>query len=436
MVMFLFTMPIFRPAKTYEILVIHGKDLILPIFKGGYRLGYGVTFSFIFMVIVSFFMLRYLILDDDFQRIVSQKNIKMILGSIFIFFLTALISSYEHSPHIDLSIVWLMQYMSYAVVGFGIVYLFIKSKINLLYTTLLASFSFQMVVVSQQFIQQRSIGSAYEFSFYLSMLFTGLDDANTFFRVLGTLMYHNQLAFVLGIFFALFFVAGLFASKRFLQKIYFTSTFLSLIGIVLTQSRSVWIALPIVFTLVLFLVPRRFDLYKKLYQMGNRYLLYLVYVFLLLIIVPRFVNSFNSTEWGSGIAIRKEMIREGLGVLQFSPFIGYGVGTNEHILFSNYPLGVMSVFPAAIHMAYVQLLLEVGIIGFIALMFPFFYILRTIVNKKIYNQYSLSYLCGIVVVAVYYLFQPHVFILEAQYLGIVFGIGLISLIYEKNKKTT
>ena len=143
--------------------------------------------------------------------------------------------------------------------------------------------------------------------------------------------------------------------------------------------------------------------------------------------------SFNLFYEGAGVPIRVKMLQEAGQAFVLSPWIGYGVGTNEYVLFSLFPDGVMSVFPSAVHMGFVQILLEVGVLGLLLFLTPFIFILRSLLLTKIallVNSSRIdlrfSFVAGVLVILLYYLFQPHVGIVEFPYLGVILGLGIIA----------
>ncbi len=399
--------------------------------KEGYFLGYGVTISFIFLLLTGVFLLKELHSNNKIRQILLQKKeiaITLVCSVVFIFI--GLVSSYLYSPFFLLSFVWLIQYSFLLVVALSTFTIKHLKKTNLLFAALIASSLFQFALVLLQFLKQRSIGLEIEFNILQPQFFTGLDEVNTFFRVNGTFMYHNQLALICTIFFVIFFVLSLYEKRKSLTKLLLLATITNVVAIIFTQTRTMWLVLPLTFVVIYFFDKSKLSNIKNFFKDVNIKLLIFLCILLFSIILPRTFNSFNATSKGSGIWIRAEMISEGLLALQGSPIVGYGIATNEHTLFKQFPLGIMSVYPAAIHMAFLQLALEVGVLGLFAFLLPFVTLIRYFIVNKVKNKYALIYLCGIFVFASYYSLQPHVFILEGQYLGLIFGLRIIG-IYEK-----
>ena len=427
-----FTIPFFNPNKYYSILVIRGLNLLVE-FKGDYLLGYGLNISNIFILLSIIVLVREAILKKKKIILFLHKHAKLVILSAIAFFVIAMGASLKYSPFPEASFVWLVQYMQVFAVALMTLYLFVNHKRNfaLIFPTILTSIFLQSVISFWQYLKQSSVGLPIEFTRIASFFATGLDEINTLFRVSGTFLFHNQLALIM---LAMITVLAPYALRK-KNLLYLFGCLLGLIVIVLTQGRSIWIATAIVATA--FIRVYRKDVGQLVEIVGIRRLLLLgigTFVGLAYIVIPRILLSFNAFYEGAGIPLRVKMIKEALEAFQLSPWIGYGVGTNEHVLFSLFPNGVMAVFPSAVHAAFVQLALEVGILGLGLFLIPFIYILRLLLTKttlrkmpKERKDYLFSFIAGTFVFFLYYLFQPHVGIVEFPYLGLILGFGMISL---------
>ena len=98
----------------------------------------------------------------------------------------------------------------------------------------------------------------------------------------------------------------------------------------------------------------------------------------------------------------------------------------------------MSYFPAAVHMGFLQLMLEIGIFGFSAFIYPIWYIGQSLLSECItfgFSNRAISFFLGVFTFGAYYCFHPHVGIFEFPYLGLIMGQGLISIYeYDSNNK--
>jgi len=426
----IFSLQFFTPNKYYALEVIRGSELWLPEYKNGYWQGYGVNLANIFLFLAAFFVCREILIKKN-GFIKDFKKVLLVFLSLFLFFFVALFSTLKHSPFMDFSLVWLAQYMQIIITSFLCVYHFLirKKKFDLFFTIIWFSIFFQFILSVWQFLSQSAVGLPIE-SVRGTSFARGLDENNAVFRVAGSLLFHNQLGLISLIYLILYLPVA-FKKQR---KRDWLAVMAAMAVIVLTQSRSVWLAMFVVGILVFKKYQQQIK--KLLNKIGlRRVMIYSLSIFAALsyVIVPRIMLSLNAPYEGAGIPIRIKLLKEGMEALIQNLWLGYGVGTNEITLFSMFPDGVMRVFPTVVHFALVQLTLEVGLIGVFFFIFPFFYILRKNINyllqsgiKKQLN-YFFTFALGILAFFIYYLFLPHIGIVEFAYLGIVLGFGLISL---------
>lgn len=436
----IFTLPFFNPNKYYTILVIRGLKLLVE-FKGDYLLGYGVNISNIFIFLSVVALIREKVLKKGRVSLVFTRPIKLTILSAAAFFVVGLGASLKYSPFPEASIVWLLQYMQVFVLAFAVFYLFVnyKEKFPLIFTTIFVSILLQSAISLWQYLRQSSVGLPIEFTRIASFFATGLDEINTLFRVSGTFHFANQLALIMLVMIVLLAPYAL----RVKNKPYLLGCFLGFTVIVLTQSRSIWIAATI--AVVALLRAYRKDIGQLVKKLGGKRLLLFgaaTFAALSYIVIPRILLSFNAFYEGAGVPVRVKMAEEAVEAIRLNPIIGYGVGTNEYLLHSMFPNGVMSVFPAAVHFGFLQLALEVGITGLTFFLIPQIYILRRLFRRTLisnkrgvssditsYNilHYKFPFIVGLSVFFVYYLLQPHVGIVEFPYLGLILGFGMIAI---------
>jgi len=92
-------------------------------------------------------------------------------------------------------------------------------------------------------------------------------------------------------------------------------------------------------------------------------------------------------------------------------------------------------------MAYAQLILEVGFVGFCAFIFSFIYLIRYVINiyllrkyKNTDKEYVFTLIAGILTFGLFYLFQPHQGYVEFPYLGIILAYGMVFISMTQNSK--
>lgn len=422
----IFSLQFFNPNKYYTVEVIRSYEILLQQFRDGYFLGYGVNISNIFLFASFIFFLKYF-----FSTTQLRRHAKLFFYQIpfLIFFVIGVKSSRMFSFSLPASLVWLLQYLQVALYSSMLPFIFLqKSGKKLFFLTLISIVIFQAFISFQQFFHQSYLGIVIEngqgTSFY-----TGLDENNAIFRIAGTFLFHNQFAFIMLLLFSILFPMVL-VSRSSVSKFYQLSVFIAFILITLSQSRSVWIAFFSNFILLFFLMRKNILNFIQ-FIIRSEFILKLSPIIFLLsfIIFPRILLSVNTFYVGAGVPVRIDMIKEGVEALSNQFLFGYGIGTNEYILHSFFPNGVMSVFPAAIHMGFLQLALEVGIFGLLLFLTPFYLVLRSLLSKKIhpYQTGTISYILCLCDVIIYYMFQPHVGIVDFAFLGMFLGMGIYSL---------
>ena len=429
----IFSFQFYLPNKYYPIEVFRPYEL-QPGF-GPYFLSYGINLENIFLLITLILIIRNLILK---KSVFPKKSITYILPAIFsaiLFFLISLYSSLRFSPYSSLSVTWLLQDIQLFLVGFSVFYVFFKkrSDLKLISPVILSSIVLQSAVSIIQFVKQSWAGLPIE-SFIVETIYYGSPDAvHSYFRVAGTFGHPNQLALILCAMLVL--ILPQVIGER--KPVYILGSFITVLVILLTQSRSGWLALFVV--ILLTTIIYRNELLKPVSKLAIRRIavsITLVIAVTLAVAVPRIVASFNAFYQNAGFPLRIEMAKEAILAIAQNPWLGYGMGTNEPVLFRLFPMGYIYSFPAPIHMAYLQMILESGILGFLFFMFPFVYIIRCIINrfllygaKKIARakNYIFITLAGISAFGSFYLFLPYEGFREFAYLGIIFGYGMICL---------
>lgn len=435
----LFTLPFYNPGKYYEFEILRSTDLALwPTFNSGYSLVYSLNTSTIFVAITALFSAASLIYSRKKLEIFNHLYVFVMITSSIAFVLVSIASSLSYSPYPYASILWLLQYCNlFLVASFLVIAHVLHNKhFSLLMLTIALSTTLQSVLAIWQFTRQSTIGLLIETSLRSSSYTLTPDQDSSVFRVPGTFLYHNELAFALFIYHIVLLSYGL-REKKYLFLLFSVPPG---IAIVLTQSRSAWSALLVSVFILLHhhrdTIKRAIASHRPIAIRSAIYLSLLTCGFAY-IIIPRLLLTLNSTTEGAGISIRIKMIKEAFEAFQLNPFIGYGVGTNVYVLHTLIPDGYTSFFPVSIHMAFIQMLLEVGIVGLIFFVIPFLILLREIVNKKrSINEQFFAFIPGCVGIIIYYMIQPHVGVIEFSLIGIVLSFGFIDSLHTSNEKNT
>ena len=422
---FFFSLQFVNPNKYYDIEVIRASSIL----EKTYANGYSVSYFFHLATFLAIPTLIFLVVDYLKNKSRIPRELTFLLNIIIISFLgfcfSAVYSTSRFSPFPVLSYTWLFQYCFMYLVAVGVIYsLVIYPKFRkILFTTMLTMCFVQAILGLGQLFVQRSIGLPFE-SQLKGSFSTGLDENNAVFRVFGTFMFHNQLGFVMATLYSFFLSYAIKKSSAFM----FLVSALTFTVVLLTQSRSSLLAV-ILFSFLM--IRNNYKLIHNLVQkIGMRKIsFYAIMIFALssLGIIPRVLLSVNTGYEGAGLAIRVKMIKEAGEAIFGSILFGYGIGTNEYVIQKLFPNGVMSVFPAAIHMGFLQMILEVGIVGLIFFFLPFLFLIRKtfVIQKsdKNFDIFKYSFLGGVLTIISYWSFLPHLGIIEFAFFGITLGFG-------------
>lgn len=421
---FLFTLQFVHPNKGYSIEVIRGDEILEPFFHDGYSIGYFFHLpTFFFVLSGGTFVREFLSRRKSIPH--GLLSTMGLLGGVWVLFsIAAMYGITRFSPYVFLSSVWLLQYgmMYYVAMGICFGLAMFKEFKPLLFSTLAMLIGTQVFVCIFQLYFQRSAGFHFEAE-SLGTYSTGLDENNAVFRVMGSFMFHNQLAYIVGLLTAAVLPLGLEKKSLF----YVSMGFLGLFVVVLTQSRTALIGVALT-TLITAWVYRK-NLHSIVQKFGARRLFFYVLIAFLMSsfgIIPRILLSVNAGYDGAGLSIRIRMVNEAVEAIAGSPLIGYGIATNEYVLHNLFPNGVMSVFPAVVHLAYLQLWLEIGLIGLVLFLLPLLWLGRFCLvhlSDTASKHIPLACINGILISLIFWALLPHIGIIEFPFLGITLGLG-------------
>lgn len=437
-----YSFQILRPNKFYAQQVLSAFDLgNNPKYPVGKIINYGINANTIMIFLSLLFMAKDYIQKYYSNRLVSfrkslLKNKYSLMTAIFTltFLFYGYAIAYNYSPFPELSAVSSTYYSLTFIVALLLYHYFkeYRNKFRIIYVVLSFTIFMQFFISTTQLIKNSNIGLPIEAGRVVNA--PGEVEESRLFgpRVSGTFYLHNQLALA-----ALTSLILLLPKlKKTKSKNFLITILAAVVTIVLTQSRSNWIAL--IFSAILFTRFYYPELKKNLTNLlSYKSIVYLTLVFtsLTFIIIPRLILSLDTFHAGGGFDFRKSFLKEAVEVFLTNPWLGFGAQTNEYILFSFFPRGITYTFPFPVHQGHLQFLLEFGIIGLILFSFPFYLVFRTIVVKSISNfnylkinkDYISRFVLGVFAYNMYYLFLSHGVITEFQYLGLILGFGLIAI---------
>lgn len=431
------------PGKYYSFLIIApGSTYFEPYSYEGIQDGFGITVSDFFAVALCFALISRLAKPDDRETILNdlkpfKKHVKIFSYAWACFFVFGLFSSLFYSVNPLFSVVILFQYLKiYLLFLVTVAVLGSKDK-KMVWFTVLGLLVFQILVSLFQMIG--GLSSYFDNNIH-SMFLVMPENSLGFIRPSGSFLHPNQFAWFLVIMnlFLLFFSKPLGITNRF-REFFYLIFGVSLIPILFSQSRTVWFILFLFLMQVLVLDFRSYLRRVKVLFKKNK--LAAPFRFLLLMIIILISSAFLFSRVyatvftladGSGL-IRIKMLAEAAQSSTNSLLFGHGAKMALYAVFEYFPDGYVLYFPYVVHNAYLQLILEFGLVGLIFFFLPILFIwldFRRRINSERIISIHKSYMFTVFFISgllVYYLFQPHGGRLELPLLGIFLAAAVVGL---------
>ena len=424
MTLFIITSQFLEPGKYYEFVLIPPGILWYEPAIDGLIEAFGMVTSDILAILVLLYLVRrYLLSFIRKKRVTSslwmKPEIKFVVGFLALFILLGLISSLAYSFYPLFSIMYWFHYSKMLIMFLGVIQMFEinkKTARKVIVQIILGLILFQgLIGFSQLFSGIISTSSNEKFVYAHQVVEENL----LFSRSKGAFLHANQYGLIL-LLFLLVALPGAMKSSSLHKFI----LLLGLLGIILSQSRTVWLIVGCLLYLAwkdnFWRVRQRLkDFWQK-----NKVSVLILLAILLSLIVPR-VYLTQYTFADGGAKIRQRMLVEGWLKLQDSPIFGFGAHTTVHSVFQLFPKGYVRDFPFPPHMGYLQILLEFGIAGLLCLFLAFFVAFRSILlalkgHRK--KEIILIYFFIIPVICFYYIIQPHAGKIEFPFIGLLLAL--------------
>lgn len=427
------TAPFISPGKYYSFSLIQPGEVRWEAYREtGMIEAYGLVVSDIFTVVISYLALRnYFALQNkkgaSFKLLLEPKGIASTLVSWSIYALVLLYSSSAISGFPIFSVVTALQYCKLILIFIALWAWFAQEKrakeyfVQILLGTLFFSSGIALLQI---------VGSSSAIA--LPQANQPIEEAYLFPRPVGIFTHSNQLGFQTYI--TLLMIGSMYslgAVHKKLIRLYYIGFVLGAVVILFSQSRSVWLIAGLT-TIAYFLSEGKAVIraYRDILLKYRHVLLLFFLIITVVLIAPRVYYTQFSFQQGSG-SIRKRMIEEGSFALRDSPLFGFGANTNVIVMLRYFPKGYIQDFPFGVHLGYLQIALEAGVIGAISFFFPWLNILRhtngiTLSIKKFFFRSS------IFLVFMYYIFQPHSGRIDFFYLGVLMVVCLVLINVKRN----
>lgn len=419
---FFITLHFLYPGKYYTFQLFNPWQIrAFPFYSTGITEGYGITASDIVAMLLIIYLVRNIntVHQINLKKIWENSFVRLTIISWLLYICLSLYSSVNNSFFPAFSVVSLMQYSKVILTFFSTIILLNRYSNGMI---VLSELSFGIVSASvflaaSQFIT--GISNTLQGERYFPQYFAS-EVAMQYASPTGVYLHTRMFALFLLLWGLVFFISHL--QKNYAMYKY--AIIICVSGIVISQSRTVW-TIAICIGIILMIQQKTHIL--KMIQ--NRRLFIIRTLMLGSIILFTMWDRFSSLRYtfdnGSG-AIRVRMIDEGINVLRNNYWFGYGIRTGVHTLYQYFPHGYIQDFPFDIHVGYIQMAIESGVIATFFFFLPFIWLFKktliTTTTKKTQWETRLPILLSLTTIFLYYIVQPHGGRYELPLLGIFIAV--------------
>lgn len=427
-ILFLVTAQFQLPGKYYTFELISKNRYYFPGLTDGLIEGFGLVSSDVIALATILFLLRQVIRSTPwktkaFQAIITWgSTAKTICGCWVIYFTISFFSSSVYSFSPTFSTVVVFQYLKMPIIFVVSLLLFARGvKFQRLFLYVVSALLvFQSIIGIQQMISSSAtIGT-------ISGTAIVAEENQLFPRFQGTFAYANQFALIQSLFLLLLLPYALTHNNW----VFRFSSIAGFLSIIFSQSRISWVILFLAF--VIYIPLYKQQLKKALAKIVHIHhgLLLIAIAIPVIVISERIIASTSFVGDYGGGPLRLSMIQDGLTLLRDAPFGGFGAETSVYQLFDKIPKGYIRYFPFAIHLGFLQMILESGIIGTIFFFLPFYLSIRQcFFNTKsrfLSNPLASSATLGLIGILMYYLLHPTYGRIEFIYIGLLLSISVVT----------
>lgn len=368
---------IFLTGKRHKYILIPPELLNPSKMPSGYYLSSVIGPKFIFGILIFIVLARYFLADKNRSTFLlkDKKNIALLC---FVFF--SMVSSLIARLPL-LSLYFTYQEIIVPIGFYCLTYLVRKSDKRIVYLLLSVIFAlgvFQGILSGFQFMNKSTLGTSIE-AFHDEDVFTGRDEDPSYYRPRGTLYHANELAFFIlpiSIFVLSTMLLGEKISKD-KRTFYLLLFVVLLLPLFLTISRSAWISFWLTAIFLFFYLEKKLG--RKINDFYIQVFLKIFLIFspiLLFVVYPRIQSSFFTFEKEGSFNTRFLLLKESFVVIANHLIFGTGRGLSPYEMFLANPQGLTSHFITPVHMVYLHLLSEVGILALLSLAFSIYLFLK------------------------------------------------------------
>lgn len=400
----------FSVGQSHSVLVIPEKALSVHQYIGGRFLGWGISPSLVINIVA------FLLFSLWQQRFKNKLNLLQHEKMIMIIFGWGILTALYGSLMPTLSIYYTLTSLLSMV---WLIYLIILGQNSnktdwqkILFTILciiILIIFYESLIVFLQMLYHGPVGLLIEAVQMAPTFGLGADELSSEFRPFGLKFHPNGLAnhqFLLSstILIMWSYLQALKKQNQVWQKIIMFATIASLITIILSLSRAIFLAIFVVLLIIYLKHPTLLTNWQKnmtsnlkKVKLKHKIILVILGLTLTFKFANRSLNTIYSfTEFG-GVNTRLIQYEEAWQVFRQSPILGIGDGMFIPTSYQIFPKGVMTYFPENVHNGFLLFMTERGLLGiiFYAIFLFFFYKkIQQVKLKKISQTMLYSAIAG------------------------------------------
>lgn len=389
-------------GKSYPIQLVPAGLLPSEIYPFGYFVRFTISPSLILATIMFLIMLR------DFVN-GALKNFKLKLFDIVLaaYYLWLVISDYFGSNLPEFSLLFSLVSLTTLVLYFYIkIYSKQKDKFIKIFIYLLSAIIiFESLISFQQFLIKSPIGKTLELQQNIEYFGNTADEIQFTFRSLGTFEHANAFGIWLSSYLVI--ITLLFFTKP--NYLFAGACFMGIIALVMTLSRSSWIAYFAGILTSLFILEKlkKINLSNTLKKYSRWFIILGIPLFIFFIF-PRIEKSIYTFSQGGGY-FRSVQLDRAFELINKDPIFGVGSGRSvpEGLKITNLSDPNFSIL-ADVHNWYVLLMVEHGIPSLLIFTVIIYLYFKKVFAKNKFSVKTLGLTMGVVATLIAGLFQPYI----------------------------
>jgi hypothetical protein len=301
--------------------------------------------------------------------------------------------------------------------------LFFQISVSLIFISLISIL--QLIKTSHLGLNIESIESSPVYG-------VGADESRLIFRPTGLTPHanimSNQVFILILTLLVVFMKINSKNKSKYLSYFFVGINLISILTIIISQSRSIYLGLLFVFLSILIFnysfFKRVFSIVIDFFKHKPKFWMILL-IFVIFIVGNRARYSVYSFAETGGFQVRRELVSETLSLIRKNPLFGVGKGMFIPALSAENPTGVISRFPESVHNGFLLFIAESGLVSQFILIIVVYFGFRRLYFSKYKNSLKVIIIISFIAQLVPMFFQPFI-----NYLSVYTIFTLIAIFEE------